>query len=205
MWTLPSCRSWQSNCTSASMFRLQPPPHPPAPPPPPPHAPRKFSVAFLIVEPAHRLTARQNRLSRVHASGPRHKYCQWTDKQHSDPSCSWQAIRVQQVHVQAVSTTNTSRPVGDSSSDFGPPPLELTGGPSWGRKQHVHGHIQFGQRSPRGSCCSDWRHVFTWGFGFNPCGRRREHVDWHCGKCGDQRYRDRSGLTLWQVWRPISK
>ena len=27
-------------------------------------------------------------------------------------------------------------------------------------------------------------------------------VDWHCGKCGDQRDRDRSGLTLWQVWRP---
>ena len=27
-------------------------------------------------------------------------------------------------------------------------------------------------------------------------------VDWHCGKCGDQGDRDRSGLTLWQVWRP---
>ena len=27
-------------------------------------------------------------------------------------------------------------------------------------------------------------------------------VDWHCGKCWDQGDRDRSGLTLWQVWRP---
>ena len=27
-------------------------------------------------------------------------------------------------------------------------------------------------------------------------------VDLHCGKCGDQGDRDRSGLTLWQVWRP---
>ena len=69
---------------------------------------------------------------------------------------------------QWVSTANTSRPIGDSPSDLGPPPLELTGRPSWGRKQHVQGHIQFGQRSQRGSCC-DWRHVFTWGFGYNPC------------------------------------
>ena len=51
---------------------------------------------------------------------------------------------------QWVSTANTSRPIGDSPSDLGrappppppSPPLELTGRPSWGRKQHVHGHIQ---------------------------------------------------------------
>ena len=82
---------------------------------------------------------------RVHTSGPRHKYCQcytqWTDKQlHSDPSCSWQAIRVQ--HVQAVSKpTLVDQSETRQVSDLGPPPLELTGRPSWGRKQHVHGHI----------------------------------------------------------------
>ena len=27
-------------------------------------------------------------------------------------------------------------------------------------------------------------------------------VDWRCGECGDQRNTDRSGLTLWRVWRP---
>ena len=27
-------------------------------------------------------------------------------------------------------------------------------------------------------------------------------VDWHCGKCGDKRDRDRSGQTRWQVWIP---
>ena len=27
-------------------------------------------------------------------------------------------------------------------------------------------------------------------------------VDRHCGKCGDQGDRNRSGLTLWQVWIP---
>ena len=100
------------------------------------------------------------------------------------------------------------------------PSTELTGRPRWGRKQHEHGHIHFGQRSPRGSCCSVWRHVFTRGFGFNPCQwkeiwtwiltmpsvtnnyafsqwcRRynRTDSDWNTwGRCG---------LTLWQVWRP---
>ena len=135
----------------------------------------------------------------------------------------------------------------------------------------MYGHIQFGLRGPRGSCCSDWRHVFhlsirvqplwkeTWTWiltmpsvtidyafiqwclrynhtdsdwdAWGRCGltlwqvwrprRQRQKwtdtvasvetkatetkVDWHCGKCGDQRGRDGSGLTLWQVWRPISK
>ena len=116
----------------------------------------------------------------------------------------------------------------------------------------MHGHVQFGQRSPRGSCCSDWRHIsrtwagirvptlwkeiWTWiltmpavsiDYAFiqwcsqynhtdsdwdawRRCGltlasvetnATETEVDWHCGKCGDQRDRDRSGLTLWQVWR----
>ena len=30
-------------------------------------------------------------------------------------------------------------------------------------------------------------------------------LDRHCGKCGDQGDRDRSGLTLWQVWRPTGQ
>ena len=106
-----------------------------------------------------------------------------------------------------------------------PPPSRLPPswpvGLVWGRKQHVHCHIQFGQRSPRGSCCSDWRHVFTWGFGFNPCQCRKEiwtwiltmpsvtidyaFIQWH------RRYNNMDsdwntwgccGLTLWQVWRP---
>ena len=49
------------------------------------------------------------------------------DKQHSDPLCSWQAIRVQ--HVQAVSTANTSRPIGVSPSDLGPSLLAVHGQP----------------------------------------------------------------------------
>ena len=35
-----------------------------------------------------------------------------------------------------------------------------------------------------------------------PEGDMNMNFDYAVGKCGDQGDRDRSGLTLWQVWRP---
>ena len=102
--------------------------------------------------------------------------------------------------VNSQESTNR-RPVSQmTSAPF--PSTELTGRPSWGRKQLVHGHIQFGQRSPRGSLVTGDK-CSPEDSGSTPVeGDMNMNFDYAVGKCGDQGDRDRSGLTLWQVSRP---